>query len=234
LLTSGNFIDKIGQKLLETTIQHSNTFIQGAKQNGLSTFDALDRKTLDANVGQIQRLINTSKVQNQQGGVMLAVCELETASIYLGEVQLYGSNAPSTLAQSPSVIGTVNILKGNYGTVNPESVVEYRGAVFFADAINKAWIQYASNGLFPISDYKAVRLWNLFFTQYLSMTTARNRSIGWQTFYIYNSRPISSRNCLFQYLNFYQLPLKDICPITQVQSIPLIYGTDKVKPMYIN
>jgi len=178
----GNFIDKIGQKLLETTFQFSNTFIQGAKQNGLSTFDALDRKTLDANVGQIQRLINTSKVQNQQGGIMLAVCELETASIYIGEVQLYGSNAPSSLAQAPSVIGTVNILKGNYGTVNPESVVEYRGAVFFADAINKCWVQYASNGLFPISDYKAVRLWNLFFTQYLSMTATQIEALGGRPF----------------------------------------------------
>ncbi|MCL5460230.1 hypothetical protein M3M33_16455, partial [Loigolactobacillus coryniformis] len=79
--------------------------------------------------------------------------------LYLGEVQLVGSDKNAYLASSPNVIGTVNILKGNFGTVNPESVTEYRGNVYWLDANNGRYIQYSSNGLFPISNYKMTRFW---------------------------------------------------------------------------
>lgn len=165
-----------------TSIQYSNTLVQGSNINGLSTFDALDEKLLPEECGSIQKIINTSKVGNQLGIVMLAICDDETVSLYLGEVQQYGSNAPTTLASAPNVIGTTNILKGNYGTNNPESVVEYRGNVFWLDMRNGKVIQYSANGLYPISNYKMTRFWKLFCDQFLSMTTEQIEALGSRPF----------------------------------------------------
>jgi hypothetical protein len=173
-----NLIDNIGQQLKKTNISYSNTIILGTRTNGLSSFDALDEKNLTSELGPIKKLQVTSKVNNELGNVMLAICEDETASLYLGEVQLFGSNQPSTLAQAPEVIGTVNVLKGSYGTLNPESVIEFRGLVFWYDCQNGKIVQYSANGLFPISDYKMRTYWKLFSDQYNSMTQAQIEALG--------------------------------------------------------
>jgi len=120
-------------------------------------------------MGVLLKLQQTSKVE-EQGNIMLAIGENETASLYLGESQIVGSDSNAFLAASPNVIGTINVLKGSFGTINPESVVEYRGSVYWYDAKNGRVIQYSSNGLFPISDYKMTRFWSLFSKQYMSMT----------------------------------------------------------------
>lgn len=172
------FIDRIGQRFKDTSIKWSNTFIPGTITNGLSTFDALDEKILPGEMGPLRKLQITSKVNDEQGSVMLAICEDETASMYLGEVQLVGSAANAFIASSSGVIGTVNILKGSYGTTNPEGVVEFRGNVFWPDLQNGKIIQYSANGLFPISNYKMTRFWKLFSDQFMSMTQQQIEDLG--------------------------------------------------------
>jgi len=173
-----NFIDRIGQVYKPNSIVWSNTFILGSDLNGLCEFEALNEKYVPYECGQIQKLQITSKVQNEQGAIMLAVCKVQTASIYLGEVQLLGSEGNAFVAQSDGVIGTINVLKGSFGTDNPESVVEYRGQVFWVDVYNGKVIQYSSNGLFPISGYKMTRFWKQFCDTYGSMTKADVEAFG--------------------------------------------------------
>ncbi len=175
-------VDKVGEQQKQNNVSWSNTYIQGTRTNGLSSFEALNEKNLPEECGQIQRLKLTSKVQNEQGGVMLAICERETASLYMGEVQQYGSNSSSVLTASLEVIGTVNVLKGSFGTVNPESVVEFRGSVFWYDAYNGRYIQYSSSGLFPISQFKCTRYWKLFSDSYLSLSQAEIENLGSRPF----------------------------------------------------
>jgi hypothetical protein len=177
-----NFIDNIGQVLETNTIAYSNTFIAGSRVNGLSSFEALNEKTIPLECGPIQKLQVTSKVGNQQGIVMLCICTDQTASLYIEEVQQYGSNASTTLTVFADVIGTINVLRGNYGTVDPTSVCEYRGLVFWFDAPNGRWVQYGGNGLFAISDYKMVTFWKLFAKQYLSMSKADIEALGSRPF----------------------------------------------------
>lgn len=177
----------IGIKLISkrikkiNSVQFSNTLIEGTSTNGMSTFEALDEKILPVSMGALRKLQQTSKVQ-QQGNIMLAIGEEETASLYLGEVQLVGSDTNSTLAYAPNVIGTVNILKGNFGTVNPESVVEYRGQVYWLDAHNGRVIQYSVNGLFPISNYKMTRFWKLWCKKFLETSAATISGFGCRPF----------------------------------------------------
>lgn len=113
---------------------------------------------------------------------MLAICQAQTASIYIGEVQLLGSSGNAFVAQSAGVIGTINVLKGNYGTINPESVTEYRGNCFWVDASNGRVIQYSSNGLFPISQYGMSRFWKQVCDQYVRMTAAQIEALGSRPF----------------------------------------------------
>jgi hypothetical protein len=173
-----NFVINIGQTREKNSISYSDTFIQGTRINGLSSFYALNASSISLECGAIRKLQITSKVQNQLGIVMLAICENETASLYLGEVQQYGSNTQTTLTIADNVIGTINILKGSFGTVNPESVIEYRGNVFWLDAINGRYIQYSGNGLYPISNLKMTKFWKLFSDKYISMTKGNIESLG--------------------------------------------------------
>lgn len=172
------YIDRIGQRFKDTSIKWSNTFIPGTRTNGLSTFDAFDEKILPGEMGPLRKLQITSKVNDEQGAVMLSVCEDETASMYLGEVQLVGSSANVAVAQSTEVIGTINVLKGSFGTINPESVIEFRGNCYWVDIGNGKVIQYSANGLFPISNYKMTRFWKLFSDQFMSMTQAEIENFG--------------------------------------------------------
>jgi hypothetical protein len=178
-----NFVTKLGQVNKINFISYSNTFIPGTSINGLSTFEALSERDIPEDCGAIQKLILTSKVQGEQGSVMLCICTVETTSLYLGETQILDSTGSTQFfASSTGVIGTINILKGSFGTLNPESVCQYRGNVFWLDAANGRYIQYSSNGLFPISDYKMTRFWKLWCKQYMSMTAAQIEALGGRPF----------------------------------------------------
>jgi len=176
-----NIVTLLGQVQKTTSVKWSNTLIEGTLTNGLSTFDALDEKLLPSNMGALMKLQQTSKVQ-QQGNIMLAIGEDETASLYLGEVQVVGSDANAFLASSPNVIGTVNILKGSFGTTHPESVSEYRGNVYWWDDGSARIIQYSTGGLYPVSNYKMTRYWKQFTDTFKSLTSSQIENLGGRPF----------------------------------------------------
>lgn len=173
-----NFTDSIGQVKKISSIAYSNTFIAGSQDNGLSTFDALDTEDLSPDFGAIMKLQLASKVQ-KIGTIMLAICNgYSTASLYLSENTLITNTGESFVAQSNAVIGQVHELKGEFGTLNPESVFEFRGNVYWVDIQNGKVIQYADNGLYPVSNYKMSRYWKLFSDQYKSMTPQQIEALG--------------------------------------------------------
>lgn len=176
-----NIINSVGQEERTNAITYSDIIIQNTRVNGLSTFEALNVETIPLECGHIQKLQLANKI-SEEGDVMLSICTRETASLYLGEVQLLGSSSNAFLAQSASVIGTVNVLKGSYGTINPESVVLYNGQVFWFDVIKGAFVRYASNGLFPISNYKLRRVTKLLADTYRSTLPATIEAYGSRPF----------------------------------------------------
>lgn len=145
------FIDNIGQVVRPSSVRWSNTFIAGTAINGISTFDTIDYRDLPVELGPVNKLQLTSKTQSD-GSVMLAIGQNRTASLYLGETTLLDNTGQSILATSGNVIGTVNVLKGIFGTTCPASVVEYDGNVYWADILNESIVRYSSNGLYAISD----------------------------------------------------------------------------------
>lgn len=173
-----NFITKLGQVKKIHSISWSDTFIPNTAINGLSTFRVFNQKSVPEDCGAITKLQLTSKI-SQEGTVMLSICTVETNSMYLSEQQITdNTGATQFFSSSDNVIGTINTLKGNFGCIDPTSVVQYRGNVFFLDAYNGRMIQYSINGLDPISNYKMVRFWKLWCAKYMSLTKADIEAFG--------------------------------------------------------
>jgi uncharacterized protein (TIGR02145 family) len=173
-----NIITKLGQVDNNTEVVWSDTYISGTQINGSSTFRLGSQTFVSDDCGSITKLQNTSKVQDQ-GSVMLALCATETNSMYLGETQITDSTGGVQFFSSGTdVIGTINILKGNYGCIDPASVVQYRGNVYFLDVSNGRWVQYSANGLDTISAIKMTRFWKNWCYKYMSLTKDEIEAFG--------------------------------------------------------
>jgi hypothetical protein len=173
-----NLILDIGQVHKENSILWTNTFIEGSRINGLNKIMPLNEMDLDNEMGALNKLQLVSKVQGEIGTVMLQICTRETGSSYLGEVQQYGSDSESELTLSTQVMSKPNVLRGSYGTLDPQSVTIHRGSAFWLDRTNGKYIRYADNGLYPISNDLMTRFWKRFCDQYNSMTIAQIEALG--------------------------------------------------------
>lgn len=147
-----------GRRTVE--VAYSNTIIQGASVNNICKFDALDvSDDVDVQSGPIRHLVLVNKTQGS-GNVMLAICESDTVSLYLGENILSDNQGDEFLSRTAGVIGAARPLRGGYGTINPESIVEYSGNIYWLDAVRKCVVRYNNNGLFPVSSYKVKDFFN--------------------------------------------------------------------------
>lgn len=178
-----NVIDTIGQSVLTGSIMFSDVIIEGSKVNGLNKFQPLNVKILDSENGAIQKLQLANKIQ-ADGTVMLAICENETVSCYLGEQELFDTQGSAYISYSSSVIGSTKALKGSNGTRNPESVVQHNGLVFWYDARNGVFTRYAENGLFNSSKNKLSRATRLFSKNFKSLLPTDIENLGSRPFVI--------------------------------------------------
>jgi hypothetical protein len=148
-----NIIIEGGSTDKPTSILYSNTIIQGTKINGLSSFESLNEAILDSDAGAINKLVYTAK-GDQYGNVMLSICANDAMSLYLGESRIVDNGGDGFLAASPGVIGTIYPLKGGYGSIHPESVVEVSGKVYWFCIYSGCVVRYDNQGLEVISDQK--------------------------------------------------------------------------------
>jgi hypothetical protein len=181
-----NLITKEGKVTKGTGVQFSNTYVQGTLTNGLNSFEPLNQEILPHEMGALQATVLTSKVE-EEGTVMLVIGTKQTASVYIGEVQVTNSDSTSYFIKSTGVIAQVNILRGDYGTIHPESVVLYNGDVRWFDCYNGKFVQYSVNGLDEISEgqnqtYKLLRVSTLLARKFLATPTATIEGYGSRPF----------------------------------------------------
>lgn len=167
-----NFFDSIGQQRKEDAIDWSETFIDGTKTNGLNKFDPLNTKDIGGSSGQIQKLQLANKVVDESGSILLIICQDATVSAYLSEVQTFNASSQGALITTDDVIGSINAMKFTAGTINPESIVEYNGVVWWLDLIRGNVVQYDPNGISPISYYKMRSFFTRFSQRYLELGAA--------------------------------------------------------------
>lgn len=163
-----NYITKLGEVTKTQEFAWSNTYLAGTAVNGLSTFEPLNRKQVPIEIGPLRKLQLADKVTDQgQGNVMLAICETRPVSLYLGEMQLSASAKASDLVRIDEVVGSMNVLKGT-GTLNPETVVERFGVIFWVNVQTGEVLQYSANGVDPVSRFNLVRFFRKYCNSYLS------------------------------------------------------------------
>jgi hypothetical protein len=141
----------IDQVERETAVRWSNRFIQGTRVNGTSSFEVNDEKQLPIEVGPIYKLQMASK-QQQEGTVMLAICNPECVSLYLGETQFVDRVNQELIGATVEIIGSTNVLNGGAGTVNPETVIFHNGRVWWWDLYGSRVLRYDPNGIRDISE----------------------------------------------------------------------------------
>lgn len=157
-------IDLVGQKWLTNSIRWSNVKIPNSNQNGLSSFDALNEKSIDANSGAITSLMLTTKESNL-GSRMLVLARSGSYIALLGQQQIYGQDQSTAYVAFADVMGSITPITGGWGCISPKSVVTYKGVTFWADALNKEIIQLSGEEAVPISQKGAAYLWNQVFSK---------------------------------------------------------------------
>jgi hypothetical protein len=128
-------------------IRHSGKYIPDSKVNGLSLFESVNFTNLPISYGDINKL---QLVAN----VLLSIHEFRWVSNYIGEAVIRKQDGSDDLVASSKVFGDFRASKFIAGTVNPESIVEYKGIVFGYDLNKGLMVQYAADGLTDIGAYK--------------------------------------------------------------------------------
>jgi hypothetical protein len=82
---------------------------------------------------------------------MLAICENECLSVYLGETQIIDNQGGQLVGTTQRVIGTINVIRSSCGVQHPESVVFHQGRAWWWDSYMKRVLRYDPNGIRNIS-----------------------------------------------------------------------------------
>lgn len=141
-------ISGIGQKYMDN-IRFSNRYSPNTLSSGLSEFDALDYKPLSSEYGKIRAM-------RQAGHVLKVYFERNSASVMVNKTQFLDADGVSQVVKSDQVLGTVEYSNYHYGTIFPESVFLIDRTIYFYDIYRKVYVRDSSNGIFPISEYKAI------------------------------------------------------------------------------
>jgi hypothetical protein len=135
----------------KNTIRYGGNYVPGTKINNLSSFFALDSADVPIENGEIVSLQRASRLQGN-GTMLLALCQNESAYLLLGEQELTQANNQGVLSISSNVIGTIRNLGYNYGLQDKQSLLNYKGNVWWWDNYNKKIVKYNEQGIELVSD----------------------------------------------------------------------------------
>lgn len=142
---------KEGQKEKTNYGRYSNSFISDTESNALNEFEPTSEFFTPIEDGEILAIKKTGKAQGD-GSVLLAVCENNASTIYVGEVPLHIEQDTSFMVQSSRVVGGVKASPDRFGTLHPLSVYEHNGVVYWFDYKNKAFVAHINGRTSPISE----------------------------------------------------------------------------------
>jgi len=145
--------DDFGERFYFNRIRFSGIYIPDSKINGLSAFKSIDNQALDMRYGNLMKLMAADNV-------MLAICQFKTQPIYVAKDRIMDLSGAGSVGRSDTILNLGDELKYDFGTQNPESVIEQDGTVYAVDIYQGVVWRYSTNGQFPISKYKAQRFFN--------------------------------------------------------------------------
>lgn len=180
----------IESRVLENKIRYGGRFINDSIINPISSFDAGAADFVPFESGPITQLVRTNKLDSL-GSVVLAICEQETNSIYIGERLITNNDGSTSLAVSDKVIGSIQPLQGSRGSKHRRSISkDQNGSVVWWDDRNKDICRYTREGVVPISDFKVkpyfqfksgefVSFYDKFYDMFFFRHTSTGETIGY-------------------------------------------------------
>lgn len=137
------------QKWKPNQIRHGGKYVPDSNVNNLSLFESDNFQPLPIGFGDINKLQLASNV-------LLSIHEFRWVSNYIEEGIIRKQNGTNEIVASTKVFDSYRAAKPITGTINPESIKEFRGKVYGYD-MNKGLVnKYDVNGLGSISSYKFV------------------------------------------------------------------------------
>lgn len=133
------------------SIRYSGNYVAGTKVNNINSFFALDSNDVPIENGEITSLQRASRLQGN-GAMMIVLCEKESAYIMLGEQELSQGNNTSIRSLTANMIGTIRNFGNNLGMLTKQSVMNYKGMIWWWDDFNKKVVKYTPDGLQIVSD----------------------------------------------------------------------------------
>ena len=135
-----------------TSIRYSNPYIQESFINGLNSFETQSKYVLPSERTKTRSFVQT-------GNIILCIHERETTSLYMSEGFVKTGDG-EFLAQTQDVFTDQGQRKlaSESGTINPESIIEHEGSVFWFDAYKGEVLRYNLNGIVALAEtYKTRR-----------------------------------------------------------------------------
>jgi hypothetical protein len=133
------------------TIRYGGNYVAGTSINNVNSFYASDSNDVAIENGAITSLQRASRLQGN-GSMMLVLCQKESAYIMLGEQELSQGNNSAIRALTANMIGTIRNFGNNLGMLHKESVMNYKGMIWWWDDFNKKIVKYTTDGLTIPSD----------------------------------------------------------------------------------
>lgn len=131
----------------KSSITYSEPYLLDSERLGLSSFNLslANWKDLGLAEGSVQSLINRNEA-------VTVLQQSKASNISVNRNIIEYTSGKSNLTVSDKVLGEASYYAGNFGTNNPESVVERFGVVYFVDAEAGKVIRLSADGITPISD----------------------------------------------------------------------------------
>ena len=133
-----------GEFFYHNRIRFSGPFAALTQVNDLNAYGALDFQSINRTYGPI-------KWSAMVHSVLLCICQNKVQPVYVGKGDVIDLTGSSFVGRSDRILNVGPETASNAGTLNPESVVNEGGRVWWWDMQNaKVW-QYAGNGVQDIN-----------------------------------------------------------------------------------
>lgn len=155
-----------------SSITYSDAYVIDSDRLNLSSFNLslANWKDLDLIYGGITSLV-------PRGDALTVIQESKSSQLPIGKNIIEFSSGNANVTASKNVLGGASYYAGDYGTANPESVVERFGVVYFVDAEAGKVIRLSSDGITPISEKGVDSFFENKFKSLIS-TTEKIRVVG--------------------------------------------------------
>ena len=158
------------QQTKKTSLRFGQEYDQLSQILQINTFQALDEQALYPENGPGVGLAVA-------GNVLVAIHEIETTAVYIGQGFVLTKDGSSFLSKTDSVIGDTNKYLGGHGSIHQASIIARDGVVYYLDARKGCVVRRSQDGLTPISNNGIKGLISTLCTTHLALG-ANSRIIG--------------------------------------------------------